>query len=116
MIKELGLIEKISLMIKISKGIGFCHEKGVFHRNICAENILINDDLDDIRITGFDYARDTDHANTMTTATMSKRNHKIIPSEEFMNVGSKVENLRLYDIYQTALLFYRICENGFVAV
>ena len=108
----LGLSEKVSLMIKISKGIGFCHEKGVFHRNICAENILINNDLDDIRITGFDYAKDIDHTNTITSTAMSKRNSQIIPPEELMTVGSKVKNLRLYDIYQTGLLFYRIYENG----
>jgi hypothetical protein len=111
-IRGLGLSEKVSLMIKISQGIGFCHEKGVFHRNICAENILINNDLDDIRITGFDYAKDIDHTKTMTSTAMNKRNRQIIPCEEFMTVGSKVENLRLYDIYQAALLFYRICEGG----
>jgi len=111
-IKGLGLSEKVSLIIKISKGIGFCHEKGVFHRNICAENILINNDLDDVRITGFDYAKDIDHTNTITSTAMSKRNRQIIPPEELLTVGSKVKNLRLYDIYQTGLLFYRICENG----
>ena len=111
-IASLGISEKISLMIKISKGIGFCHEKGVFHRNICAENILINKEFDDIRITGFDYAKDIEHTNTITTTMMSKRNYKIIPPEELLVVGTKVRNLRLYDIYQTGLLFYRLTENG----
>ncbi|MHA1988557.1 MAG: protein kinase domain-containing protein [Promethearchaeota archaeon] len=111
-IMHLELNEKVSLMIKISKGIGFCHEKGVFHRNICAENILINDELDDLRITGFDYSRDIKHTHTISSSVMSERNNKIIPPEELLTVGTEVQNLRLYDIYQTGLLFYRILENG----
>jgi len=111
-ISELGLEEKINLMIKICQGIGFCHEKGVFHRNISADNVLINNDLDDIRITGFDYAKDIDYSHSITSTLMKERNTQLIPPEELVGGGIKVNNLRLYDIYQTGLLFFRICENG----
>jgi len=29
-----------------------------------------------------------------------------------LNIGVPIDNLRLYDIYQTGLLFHRILENG----
>ncbi len=111
-IRELSLNEKIDLMIKIVQGLGYCHERGVFHRNICAKNILVSNNLDDIRITGFDFAKDVDLTCSATSTRMSKRNGKVIPPEELLHIGAPIQNLRLYDIYQTGLLFYRILENS----
>jgi hypothetical protein len=37
----------------------------------------------------------------------------IVPPEEILGKGTSVQiNLRLYDIYQAGILFYRIIENG----
>lgn len=111
-ISELSLNEKISLMIKLVQGLAYCHEKGVFHRNISASNILVSNNLDDIKITGFDFAKDINLTSQASSTRMSQRNGKIIPPEELLHIGAPIQNLRLYDIYQTGLLFYRILENG----
>lgn len=112
-LKSLSLYEKIGLMKKIAEGLSYCHSRGVFHRNISAENILISDDIDDLRITNFDFAKDISISRTLSTSFLQKRNRLIIPPEELLNSGVKKQfNLRLYDIFQTGLLFYRILENG----
>lgn len=112
-VKELVLFEKIILMVKIAEGIGYCHNKGVFHRNISADNILLNEDFDDVKISGFDFARDIDLNVTLTNGKLLERDENVITPEEIIEPGDfKNYNFRLYDIYQLGLLFYRILENG----
>lgn len=107
---KLFLPDKIDLMAKITQGMAYCHSKGVFHRNINAINILVSDSFDDVRITGFDFAKDLELGNTLTKKKMEDRDRRIIPPEELVKTDDL--NYRLYDIYQTGLLFYRIIENG----
>jgi len=111
-LKELSLFDKICILINIAEGIGFCHEKGVFHRNICAKNILINNELNDVRITGFEHAKSLHMSETISSTSLSQRNEKIIPPEELNSPLREDLNLRLYDIYQSGLLFFRIIRNG----
>lgn len=107
---SLSLADKIGLMTKIAQGMAFCHSKGVFHRNINATNILANESFDDVRVTGFDFAKDLELSSTLTMTKMEGRDRKIIPPEELAKTNDL--NYRLYDIYQTGLLFYRTLENG----
>jgi serine/threonine protein kinase len=109
-LKRLSLNDKLGIMVKIVQGMAFCHSKGVFHRNINASSILINEDFDDIRIVGFEFAKDLELTKSITKRKMELRNRRIIPPEELLKKGAS--NYRLYDIYQTGLLFYRIIEDG----
>lgn len=101
---------KISLMIKIVQGLDFCHERGIFHRNVCAGSILVSDGLDDIRITDFGFSKDSSMTKTLTDTVLNKRDSRILCPEEINNRNT--DNYRKSDIYQTGLLFYRIIENG----
>lgn len=107
---KLFLADKVDLMAKITEGMAFCHSKGVFHRNMNAANILVSESFDDVRITGFDFAKDLELGSTLTKKKMEGRDRRIIPPEELIKANDL--NYRLYDIYQTGLLFYRIIENG----
>jgi serine/threonine protein kinase len=109
-LNDISLVDKIGLMLKIAQGLSFCHSKGVFHRNICARNVLVTDDLDDIRIKGFDYAKNLEFTNTVYTNELQLRDRLIIPPEELLE--RRPLHYRLYDIFQTGILFYRILENG----
>lgn len=109
-LSKLSLTCKLGLMIKIVQGLDFCHERGVFHRNIGAESILVSDGYDDIRISGFGFSKDSKMSKTLTDTVLNKRDPRILCPEEIKN--RKVGNYRLSDIYQTGLLFFRIIENG----
>jgi serine/threonine protein kinase len=104
--------DKLDLMIKIAQALTYCHSRGVFHRNIIASNILVNEELDDIRITGFEFAKDFELTNTITNTEMNQRDGRTIPPEELQSGRSSSTNYRLYDIYQLGLLLFRIVENG----
>ena len=108
-LRECSLLEKVGMMIMIAQGLGFCHEKGVFHRNVCAENVLVNDDLDDVKIMGFEYAK-SPSIRTLSPGELEKRDNRVVPPEELLELGSI--NYRLYDIFQAGVLFFRILENG----
>jgi serine/threonine protein kinase len=103
-------VDKIGLMLKIAQGLSFCHSKGVFHRNICAKNVLVTDDLDDIRIKGFDYTKNLEFTNTVSVRELQRRDRLIIPPEELLE--QRPLQYRFDDIFQTGILFYRILENG----
>jgi serine/threonine protein kinase len=111
-LRVFAFIDKLSLMIKIIQGLAYCHIRDVFHRNISASNILVADEFDDIKITGFEFAKDFELVNTITTTRMSQRDGRIIPPEELLSGRSSSTNYRLYDIYQLGVLLYRIVENG----
>ena len=51
-------------------------------------------------------------SETLSSTSLSQRNEKIIPPEELNSLRRENLNLRLYDIYQSGLLFYRIIRNG----
>lgn len=109
-VKTLSLDDKLALMIKITQALAFCHQKSVFHRNIHSGNVLVSDDCNEIRLRGFEFAKDLDLTGTVTETEMQQRDHRIIPPEEVMH--KEASNSRLYDVYQAGLLFYRLMENG----
>ena len=57
-VRTLSFDDKLALMIKIVQALAFCHQKNVFHRNIHAGNVLVSSDCDEIRVRGFEYAKD----------------------------------------------------------
>lgn len=109
-IKQIDFVSKICLLVKLLQAVGYCHSKGVFHRNISSDNVLINDNLEDLRLTGFKFAKDVELTRTMTSSSLQSRNPFVIPPEELVGQGNI--NFRLYDIYQLGILFYQVLENG----
>jgi serine/threonine protein kinase len=102
--------QRIGLCYRLASGLAFCHEKGVFHRNVCADAVLVTRDLEDLRLTSFEMARDLELTSTVPDQKLSARDPRVIPPEE---LGRRVPgNARLGDVFQLGVLFYRIMENG----
>ena len=62
----MSLDDKLVLMIKITQGVAYCHQENIFHRNIHAGNVLISGDCNQIRVTGFEFAKDLELTGTVT--------------------------------------------------
>lgn len=108
-LRKLSLFQKTALFIKMSQALGFCHGRGVFHRHICAESIMVDDGFEDIRIIGFQFAKNLALGNTLSLQELEKRDPRLFSPEE---IDKGVLNHRLCDIFQAGVLFYRVMENG----
>ena len=107
-VQEASLVDKLRIFIKVIQALEFCHERGVFHRNISAETIQVARDLSDVRVVGFDCALDV--LSTATTNTDGLRDIRVLAPEELQGGGST--NPRLSDIFQTGVVLYRLLEDG----
>jgi serine/threonine protein kinase len=65
-IAETSCGDKIGIFIKVIQALQFCHEMGVFHRNLGAEAVRITQDLGDLRLDGFECALDLSSTSTAT--------------------------------------------------
>lgn len=109
-LKETPLAQRIGLCYRIASALAFCHEKGVFHRNVTADAVLVSDDFEDLRVTGFELARDLELTSTLSDAKLAARDPRVIPPED---LGRRAQGSpRLADVYQMGVLFYRIIEAG----
>ncbi len=102
--------DKINIFLKLIEALEFCHERGVFHRNVSAEAVRIASDFSDVRLVGFDCALDLAASSTTNTRAANKRDSRLIPPED-LHAGHST-NPRLSDIFQTGILLYRLLENG----
>jgi hypothetical protein len=109
-VRDMTVAQRVGLCYRIASAMAFCHEKGVFHRNLTADAILVSEDGEDLRVTGFDLARDLELSSTLPDDKLASRDVRVIPPEE-LGRRSRVSP-RLADAYQMGLLFYRISEAG----
>lgn len=109
-IQGASIWDKIGIFSKVVQALQFCHEKGVFHRNVGASSIRISRDLSEVRVVGFNCALDLAGTTTSNSVAIQTRDPRITPPEELH--GGRSANLRLGDIFQTGVLLYRLLENG----
>jgi serine/threonine protein kinase len=109
-VSDVSIEQKLDFFLKIVRALEFCHTKGVFHRALSAATILVDESLDDLRLTGFEFAKDLNRSMTVPTAELSKRDPRLIPPEELTMPGKT--NHRVGDIFQAGILLYRLLENG----
>lgn len=103
-------LEKMSIFLKVIQALQFCHEKGVFHRNLAADVVWVAQDLADVRLGGFECALDLSSTSTLTGTTLTRRNSRLMAPEDLQTGRSS--NPRLADIFQAGVLLYRLLENG----
>jgi serine/threonine protein kinase len=101
--------ERASIALKVFGALDYCHERGVFHRNICADAVLVSSDLTDTRLCGFDLARDLASSSTLSSSALAHRDPRLVPPEE---LRGKVPNPRPGDVFQAGVLLYRLLEAG----
>lgn len=108
-VRQLSLNDKVGVLVKVADALAFCHQQGVFHRNLAAANVIVDRDVNDLRIRGFEFARDLELAQTVSTKRLQSRDVRLIPPEEILNTHA---NPRLSDVFQAGVLFFRILEDG----
>lgn len=102
-----GLIEKLSLTLKLIKAIEDIHSAGIIHKNICTSNILINKSLENIKFINFE------------NASLSKNYHFVgertehffeypayISPEQTGQINSKVDYRT--DYYSIGIVIYQL--------
>lgn len=107
-----GLVPELALSIinQICSALEHCHAKGVVHRNIRPENILITPEYK-IKITNFDLAKKQGLA-TMQTSTLrqiSKENPYASPELRLTAGIHNVDNR--VDIYSVGVILYELLTN-----
>lgn len=108
-VRDSTVSQRLGLCYRLVQALAFCHERGIFHRNICADAVLVSDDLEDLKLTSFEYARDLERSGTLTGDRLWIREPRLIPPEDLTHPTA---NPRTGDAYQLGLLFYRIMEGG----
>ncbi len=106
---QISIGDKLAMFLKVVQALQYCHEKGVFHRNLSAKAVRCTRDFADMRLGGFECALDL-AASSTTTSALARRDPRLVPPEELLGAASA--NPRLGDIFQSGVLLYRILENG----
>jgi serine/threonine protein kinase len=109
-LRELQLPEKLGLIAKVARGLGYCHGQGVFHRNLDASQVLVDEAWKDVRVQGFEFAKDLDATHTITEENLSRRDPRLTPPEDLVGGGS--DDPRRSDVFQLGILLYRVVEDG----
>jgi serine/threonine protein kinase len=109
-IAEATVWDKIGIFVKTIQALQFCHEKGVFHRNMGAGTLRVSQDFAEIRLGGFDCAVDLNGTASTTSSVRARRDPKLLAPED-LHTG-RSSNPRLSDIFQAGVLLYRLLENG----
>ena len=99
---SLTLPEVIDIMSQLTSGIAHAHEKGIIHRDIKPQNILI---LDDglIKIADFGIAQAL-NSNELTETNSVMGSVHYLPPEQANGVGSTFKS----DIYSLGILMYEL--------
>ena len=108
--RELSIYDKVGIFEKVLQAIQYCHERGVFHRNIGCDTVRVSADFTDVRVQGFDCALDLEGTASSNSAVLSGRDGRLIPPEDLLS--GTATNPRLSDVFQSGVLLYRLLENG----
>jgi hypothetical protein len=109
-LRDASILERADVFLKVVAALEYCHERGVFHRNVSAESVLVSPDLADVRLSGFNLARDLAATSTLTSGLLVSRDARLVPPEELR--GAPAANARLGDVFQAGVLLYRLLEDG----
>jgi serine/threonine protein kinase len=88
-------------------GLSFIHDKGYVHRDLKAENLLLDDQFD-LKIADFGFAKYTvDNAQTTYIGTEPSMAPEIVAKED----GDREYNPRVADIFATAVILFTIVSQ-----
>ncbi|GIW23406.1 MAG: hypothetical protein KatS3mg068_2413 [Candidatus Sericytochromatia bacterium] len=109
--RTLNTDEVISIIKQLCDALEYTHSKGIIHRNIRPENILINDELH-IKISNFELAKKNDIStrSTFDLKEMIKENPYSAPEFKIGLKGHHNVDQRV-DIYSVGVIFYELLTN-----
>jgi len=109
-LRDATSLERAGIFLKVVAALAYCHERGVFHRNVSGAAVLVSGDFGDVRLGGFELARDLGATSTLSGGLLISRDPRLVPPEELR--GGSTANPRLGDVFQSGVLLYRLLENG----
>ncbi len=104
-ISETGRLKKsraLSYTVQICEALKTAHQKGIIHRDIKSQNIMVTKD-DRVKVTDFGIARIVDSATVTATNAIMGSVHYFSPEQAR---GSKVDNRS--DIYSLGIVLYEM--------
>jgi serine/threonine protein kinase len=103
------IVKKI--VIQICEALEHAHSKGVVHRNVRPENILVGPDYS-VKLTNFDLAKKIDMStrSTFELKQMIKENPYAAPEFKLGNGGHHNIDQRV-DVYATGVILYELLTN-----
>jgi serine/threonine-protein kinase len=102
--RQLNLLEKLSIVIQVCRGLNYAHRRGVVHRDIKPANIMLGQD-GGVKIFDFGIARAGDENVTRTGQIVGTL--KYMAPEQF---NSRSPDHRT-DIFSTGVVLYQLLTN-----
>ena len=123
-------VDKVELLRQVMSGLSFLHEKGLIHRDLKPQNILLQLNRDDLRVLISDFGlsrklvemESSFHATAKASGTLGWRAPEIIFNEEAVRYQSEICDFdsstgpvkigKSVDIFAAGLIFYFVLSGG----
>ncbi len=100
--QELPLLQKIDIIVQTCHGLAYAHQKGIIHRDIKPDNIMVLKD-GSVKIVDFGIARIGDTNFTRTGQFMGSLNYMSLEQ-----LNDKVQVDQRTDVYSTGVVLYQM--------
>jgi len=98
--------DALLLALQMARALGFAHERGLIHRDVKPQNVLLNDD-GQAKMTDFGIARSLDVEGVTITGTVLGTSEYIAPEQAR---GQRVDALT--DVYSLGVVLYELLTGG----
>ena len=98
--------DALLLALQMARALGFAHERGLIHRDVKPQNVLLNDD-GQAKMTDFGIARSVDVEGVTITGTVLGTSEYIAPEQAR---GQQVDALT--DVYSLGVVLYELLTGG----
>jgi len=102
----LSTTDAIDKMEQIARGVAYAHKKGIIHRDLKSQNIMLGDD-GDVKIADFGIALSSNEAEMTQTNTIMGSVHYLAPELARGNIATESS-----DIYSLGIILYEILTGS----